>query len=116
MNLDIFKIRFIRQLKARYSTGIILNAYPIHAQLNAGLNGGDVEMKAFIDSKRTDIDSLESAIEALTDTTILDNLELGVNDTTRKAYILNHLPAANTDEKQLLCLLALQDIKVLGGF
>lgn len=114
MNLTEFKSKFIKQLKALYTTKVILPAYSDIAQRNAGLAGGDAVMLAWINVKKADIQAIEDQINALGDTELLDNLSLSANDATRFSYVTSYLSACNTDERKLITLLALQNIKVLG--
>lgn len=120
MDLVTLKSRFISQLKARYSNDIMFKTYPQWKQGN--IDGGrcgataqdKTDMDTFLNGKWVDITTIEAEINALTVTDVLDNLALSGDDETRFAYMASYLPSCNTDERKLMALLALQDIKLIG--
>jgi len=117
MDLAQFKSQYINQIKALYSHRIIYSTYPVFKQQNIdGQRCGHVaqdktDMDTFISGKVTDIEGLETDINALADTEMFDDFSMSADDATRKAYVASYLTSCTTDEKQLICLLALQDIK-----
>lgn len=115
MELSQFKSLFISQMKSLYSEKVIYPEHSLINQLNAGIAGGNVLMKLYIDGKRSDISEIETQINGLVSTAILDNFPLSGTDADRKAYVEGYLSSCNTDERKLMCLLALQDIKIIRG-
>jgi len=122
MELAQFKELYIRQLKALYSDRIIFKDYPVYKQLNieaqrCGHVAQDkTDMDAFISGKVTDIDGLETDINALANTDMFDNFPHdAASDEARMEYVETALTSCDTAEKQLICWIALQDIVVFNS-
>lgn len=120
MDLAQFKSQYIKQMKALYSHRIMYATYTVEKQLNIrGLIDGFTTtdrdtMNTFLEGKLTDIAGLETNINALADTEMYDDFSMSADDATRKAYVASYLASCTTDEKQLICVLALQDIKLFN--
>jgi hypothetical protein len=120
MDLAQFKSKYIRQIKALYTDRVIYPEYPVFKQQNVdGQRCGYVaqdktDMDTFISGKVTDISGLEADVNALADTEILDDFSMSDSDANRFAYVASYLTSCTTDEKKLICVLALQDIKAFN--
>jgi hypothetical protein len=120
MNLEAFKEFYVRQIKVLYSDRIIYKEYPLHKQLNAGsLRVGYKEqdkqdMDVFITSKVDDIRALEADVIGLNTDDIIKNFPKETrSEEERMEYPSKYLKNCDTDEKKLVCWLALQDVLTL---
>ena len=114
MTLEELKSQIIQSVKLNYSVNVIENAYPVYKQLNLIRAGGAdlTTMSAFIDGKRSEIEAVESAINALPNQDILTNFT-AVNDTKDVDYVGSILESLTTDDQKLYVACALRKFKTV---
>jgi hypothetical protein len=104
----------IKKIKILYSHEIIYPQYSLINQINAGLAGGDPDMFAWIDNKKSDIQDIEDELNSFDDEQIeslVSNFPKNETEENMLIYISNALDSADTDEKKMMCLLAIKSCK-----
>lgn len=114
MVLEIVKHEIIQRAKQHYSQ-LIYKQYPQHKQTNHALGiVSDADelaaMKTFIGAKRSEIETIESDIAALENTSIVDEF-LPNSDENMKIFVTSKLPNLTTDDQKLAVISAIQNIK-----
>lgn len=112
MTLAELKTQLIQYIKHHYSLNIIEVEYPLFKQANIIRAGGGslTTMSAYIDGKIADIDEIETAINALTDTTLLDSF-VSVSDAADSAYVVAALSGLTDADQKIAVAGALRSLK-----
>lgn len=111
MELSFLKELFIKNLKGFYSSDVMYATYSTETQLNAGLNGGDATIKSFIDGKKSDIQGIEDQVNALSVSDVFDNFDDSLSYTENGTYLEGYLSNCDSDEKKLICIKSMQNVK-----
>ena len=119
MELAEFKSQVIAGVKNNYSANVMFAAYPQWKQgnIDAGRCGATaqdkIDMDVFLNAKWDEITAVETAINALTDQTILTNFTQS-NDTDESAYVASVLTGLTTDDQKLYTACALRFLQMRG--
>lgn len=112
MDLTALKEKLILLTKNHYSHYVIFPVYDENKQRNLQREGGAdfTTMETFIDGKRTDIDNIETDINALTDTLVLDNWNKDApgDMAAKRTYIATYCTGITKDEQKDMVASALQ--------